>query len=220
MIRINLKNNKEAEVNGYYEDVDTLNYSGRFASIEKSNRINYINIIYSYSCRESFHEEYLGKYQETRQFLFSHNGKFNELQKFLQIIEKKLGLSARNQIKLDNVKPKYCLVTISNWWLKYNFRLQFLTILLRAGTKFQRSYRAALFSEKYFERTKKSVNLFLSGYNKVKKDMDIFDQQDEGFWDEKNQDYKDNPDWFEEYAGWVERLEKITLVKFKRIFYK
>lgn len=219
MVKIDLKNNKEVEVSGDYENLEALNYSGRFASVFGA-KLNYIDIDFTYSCRESFHEEYLNWQDENNQFLFSHGGKFKQLRKFLQITEEKLGLSARNQTKLYNIKPKYCLVTISNWWLKSNFRLQFLTILLRAGMKFQRSYRAALFSEKYFERTKESVNLFLGGYNKVKKGMDVFDYQDGDFYDEKEGVYKDNPDYFSEYAGWVERLEKISLSKFKRIFYK
>ena len=216
---------KNTKVEGDRNEMEMLNYSGYFGKIE-SGGLNKVNMGMIFSCREGFHDDVLfvnkKNKNKTNQFIFAHGGTFKKLQEFIEIIENKLNLSARNKIKLFNIKPKYCLVKISDWWKLNNFRLQFLTILLRAGTNYSKSVDYALYSQRYFKDTKLAVEMFLDGYTKVRKHMDIFDDfnEDREVKDKKTGFWIENPNFFDSYEGWADRLTGLKEKDLKNIFYK
>jgi len=155
---------------------DDLHYKGSFGILsvpDQYTQYNCVNIDCVESCRESFHDvisDYSGVIKT--QFLFSHGDSYSGLIKFIDLIEKKLKLTSSQKLQFKPVRPKYCLVILSKWW-NDKLRFNFLTILLRAGTRYNSNLKdpinIALFAEPYFAMTREAVELFLSGYTKLKK---------------------------------------------------
>lgn len=197
------KVDKKITISGdYYGDLfQAEKNTGIFFSVFENDGNNFSYGCY-YSCREEFHEDFNAK-SAGEYFLFSHGANFRQMKSLVLKVERILKLSSTSQIKLIPVTKNYCLIKVSRWWKNNDARLQFLTILLRAGLKNKNFARTnaevqkVLFLQKYFKQTQKAVLFFLKGGTKIKS---LYMKKQTG-WEKWDQwDY--NTEFY--FYGWVE----------------
>lgn len=177
MLKINPKKPMVLDERNYSEEFGF--YSGNFGEINLKRSGN--NLIYlecEDTCREDFHEYYFNTRDKNTHFLFNHGGgNFSKLIACVRAIEIRLKIPKTQFIKFYPIKDRnnICLIVISKWWMVNMLRLQFLTILLRAGINYNTKGRAkdpiwaAFNTQLYFSRTRTAVNYFLAGHTKISK---------------------------------------------------
>jgi hypothetical protein len=120
-----------------------------------------------YNCREEFH----WVNEKTRRFLYSHRlGTHARIVDFIEKIEKKLGLKAKDRTRFRRTQyGRVTLVVMSSWW-RFSIRRSLFTALLRAGQNYNgENFEEALFSKNfgkdnhYLADTEGAVRRFLRG---------------------------------------------------------
>ena len=128
-----------------------------------------------YSCREQFSSVFrtgtpyifvrLGSSQ-------SKSSQVARILRFVQLTEKKLKLEEFSTF-VDTDKAETVAIKVPKWWRTNGLRRQFYTALIRAGQKYTTDFERALFSVRYFSRTRKAVQKFLDGHTCLKKGLSI-----------------------------------------------
>jgi hypothetical protein len=107
-----------------------------------------------YNCREEFH----WVNEKTRRFLYSHRlGTHTRIVDFIEKIEKKLGLKAKERTRFRRTQyGRVSLVVMSSWW-RFSIRRSLFTALLRAGHWFESRSRDGARSDTRWPRRKVSI---------------------------------------------------------------
>ena len=97
-------------------------------------------------------------------FLAHKNGKSKNIIEFMKQVENILNLEQKSEYGLTQ-KKFIIYIKPSKWWLDKAIKKSLFTLLLRCGSIYNKNnFQQALISEEYLEKTKESVDRFLSGH--------------------------------------------------------
>ena len=116
-------------------------------------------VVFWIKCRETFLNKF---YKKPGNFLFSYEKDIEKLIEFVHKAEEILGCQ---KTKFIPTGTDYAVeVEPSTFWKSCRIRMEFYTILLRAGLKYKGNFEECLFSEEYFKLTLPAVKRFLFGF--------------------------------------------------------
>jgi hypothetical protein len=145
---------------------------GGFGTISNSYHI----VDRGHSCRELFFNYYFNsKNCAKKSFAYGvlNSKEAKSIKLFFESVENRLKIPQHERAILTPVDTDHSLLeAVPRWWAMNSARRQLLTILLRAGAKYnpENGVSDALDSYKYSKETKPSINYFFDGHTKPKKD--------------------------------------------------
>lgn len=135
--------------------------SGSLSIISK--RIGFRRVSRFYRCREGFHRSY----RKGSEIAFSCSAnQLKSLVKLVVDVEKKLNVQPKTRFWKSNIAG-VVIIQPSKWW-EPSLRIQFFTIMLRAGINRANHGREKLIdrlcTHRYFRETRDAVERFLDGF--------------------------------------------------------
>lgn len=133
------------------------------------------------SCRDEFAD-----YTNIGRFLFHCNNPKNTMA-FVKKIESVIGIPTKNRVKFRKTNKKNILyVSLSDFWKTIVHR-SLLTILLRAGHKYNpktNNWKSVIENDEYLKHTKHAIARFLSGHTRPTLNYTYYEDRFTGWVDE------------------------------------
>lgn len=125
------------------------------------------------TCRDRL-QSHFDSYPEQMEFYFAAGGPkiAQRVIKFMQVVEPAARVNEEDRIKIEATTDESILYVLMSPWWRNPVRRSLLTALLRAGRSYTeesgKGFDAALNSIEYTSKTRKAIDLFLSGHTAVK----------------------------------------------------
>lgn len=166
---------------------DVLRYSyrpGRFFVLKKRSEIDGFHS----SCREIFQTYFKGgNFIGMGGFDNKTKSTVNDVNKFWENIEDKLGLTGKDKIQIysvdagPNVKGPVFVVKVPKFWDKHPLRKSLFTLLLRCSIAYNRgNLSKSISSYALARRARSGIMRFLDGYTKISRNYGYGFVQDIG----------------------------------------